>query len=327
MIDNLQLMKELNEKYSLKENKIDYRILYKKFSNRFPLNKVNQLLESYKSPIINYFVDVMKENKKESYLENFYSNLSNSKIIKNKFLQKYMLGNEEFGGNFITKRNNYLVLGNIEELRKSNALLTPYHELLHLMTTRIDDSKTIRVGFQINDFAIGINEGITEVLTKRYFGHLDNNDFDAYIHFTWFNDMLVDIIGKSKIERLYFNSNLEGLVGELEKYIPREKVLELIEDIDLLFNSEDELFCLEKQRIYRKKEIDSETISCYYDENKELLDRIYKSFLEINDNKEKKLEINTNFKEKNDIIKEKYDRENELYKDYFISEEDKVIKK
>lgn len=44
--------------------------------------------------------------------------------------------------------------------------------------------------------------------------------------------MLEDIIGSEKIENLYFNSDLGGLVDELSKYVDREEVLKFIYNLD-----------------------------------------------------------------------------------------------
>lgn len=327
MIDNINFEKLLKEKYFINKKNKNYTTLFKKFSRRFPKEFIDELLDGVNNKHVYLFVDYMKLKGKDRYLENFYSNLSNSILIKNKLIQKLLLTNEVFGGSFFTKRNNYIILGDTDILDKGNASLTPYHELFHLLTTRIDDKDTVRIGFQVNEFATGINEGYTELLTKRYFGNLSDKDFNAYSHFTWFMEMLEDIIGKDKIEDLYFNSNIEGLILELGKYIPKEQVLDFIEDTDLLFESEHDLFDYQKNFIYGNKELDSNQINEYYNLNKELRDRIYNNLLEINDNKQKKIGKENNFKEKNDKIKEQIDREEELYQDYFKYECKYYLKK
>ena len=268
----------------------------------------------------------MKKHNKEEYLENLYSNLANSKMINNKLLQKIILEKGVSGGSFLTKRNNYVILGNKEEFEKNNAFLTPYHELFHLITTKVDDESTARIGLQKNDFGMGINEGYTELLTKRYFGYLSNKDYEAYGHFIWFSNMLEEIVGKEKMEKLYFDMDLEGLINELMKYIPKNDAYLFIDNIDKLFNNEDELFCLEKAFAHKERKEYNELINTYYNVNIELLNKIYVQFLELNCYKESKLVIKTDFKEKNDLIKEKFDREEEIYQEYYNKEEKEYIK-
>ena len=327
MISGINLISIIKDKCVLKQNDNDYTLLFKKFNRRFPEEFVPQLLDSLNNSYINNFVKTMKKNHKEMYLENFYSNLSNSIIIKNKYLQNILLNKEEFGGNIFTKRNNLIILGNKEVLEKNNAVLTPYHELLHLLTTRFSNKFTLRVGLQYNEFAYGLNEGCTEYLTKKYFGESEEKDFCAYQHFCWFINMLEDIIGKGKLEYYYFNSNLEELIIELQKYISVDKVFNLIKDTDLLFDTENELFDYQKSYMFNGKKLDKEELKQLYDVNKELRDRIYNTFLKMNERKEKQTGIKTNFKEKNDEIKKQQDETEELYYDYFISKCDKNLKR
>ncbi len=326
MIKNIYLFKNLKETFTIRKNK-KYTILYKKFNRRFPQEFVPQLLDIINNEFVDSFVAVMKENNKDKYLENLYSNLSNSKIINNKKMQNRFLGKEEYGGNIITKRNYYLILGDKEYLKENKALLTPYHELFHLLTTKLTDDNTIRIGFQINDFAHGINEGYTEYITKKYFVNTSKDDFDAYYHFSWFIDMLNDIVGENDLERLYLEANLEGLISELKKYIPEENVIELIEDIDLLFDSEDKLFDYQKQFLYQNKKLDNKVLDEFYSINKNIMDKIYNTFITINESKEKINGIKTNFKEKNDLIKKKFDKDEETYHEYFTNDYKDYLKK
>ncbi len=326
MIKNICLFKNLKESFTIRKNK-KYTILYKKFNRRFPQEFVPQLLDNINNEFVDSFVAVMKENNKDKYLENLYSNLSNSKIINNKKMQNRFLGKEEYGGNIITKRNYYLILGDKEYLKENKALLTPYHELFHLLTTKLTDDNTIRIGFQINDFAHGINEGYTEYITKKYFVNTSKDDFDAYYHFSWFIDMLNDIVGENDLERLYLEANLEGLISELKKYIPEENVIELIEDIDLLFDSEDKLFDYQKQFLYQNKKLDNKVLDEFYSINKNIMDKIYNTFITINESKEKINGIKTNFKEKNDLIKKKFDKDEETYHEYFTNDYKDYLKK
>ena len=304
----------------------NYAILRRKLNRRFPMDRTAELLDSINDPFVSLFCLVMKRNQKDKYLENLYSNLSNSLIIKNKLLQKLFLSQNNYGEHFISRFNSVLILGNEDELIKNDASLTPYHELFHLTTTRIEDNDVVRIGFQYDDFAKSLNEGYTELMTKRYFGSSDDKDFDAYPHFTWFAQMIEEIIGRDKMEDLYLSSNIEGLILELEKYYPRKKIIELFKAMDRLFNKEEELFEYQKQIIEKKQKVDEEKIEKFYSINSAYRNLICMNIKTINQNKEMKLGIKNNFEKKHDIMKIRYNNEDEVYLGYYKEEARKYSK-
>ena len=320
VVKEVNLSSILKDKYVINKRNFNYRLLHKKFSRRYPSVLAPQLLDSVNNHFVNRFVDTIKAFGKEKYLENYYSNLSNSKIINNRFLQKILLGKEVFGDFFITKRNSYLILGDEKELEKDNALCTPYHEQFHLLTTKVPDEHTLKIGFQYNNFGYGLNEGYTEYITKKYFSAYYAKDFEAYQHFYWFITMLESIVEKDKLEEYYLSADMEGLMNELQRYLPLDNVINFIEDIDTLFDCEEKLFNYQKQFLFFKNPLNPDKLDNLHNMNKALRDKIYNTFLLLNKKRDVKQSIKTNFKERNDKIKARFDKEEELYLDYFKEE-------
>ena len=114
-----------------------------------------------------------------------------------------------------------------------------FHELFH-MSSRIyrkEDDTKFSGFFQENSSgkSIGrsLNEGYTEIMSKRYFD--DTNDIgSSYLLETFFVEFLDDIVGKEKMETLYLNADLPGLIKELEQYSDHESIINFINGLDLV---------------------------------------------------------------------------------------------
>ena len=83
------------------------------------------------------------------------------------------------------------------------------------MASTIFQDGIIYSGLSEQNIGIGLNEGYTELLAKRYFDKSNNN---GYIFETQIAKLLELIIGQEKMESYYFNANLYGLIEELRKY-------------------------------------------------------------------------------------------------------------
>lgn len=113
-----------------------------------------------------------------------------------------------------------------------------FHELLHLASTKIKSEEDIVfTGFcQGQDFGekitgLYINEGYTEYLNCKYFLQRDSIYYEGVKQVA---RGIEDIIGEKKMEELYFNSDLKGLIQELSKYTTEREVLNLIARMDSL---------------------------------------------------------------------------------------------
>lgn len=326
MVRNELLVSKLNDNYSFVDTKNGWRFLYRKFQRRVTRSEVDDLLERKGNDYIYNFIITMNENNKGKYMENFYSNLKNCKIADNTILQKLFFNNELFGGSRITKRNLYLLL----EDKTNQKSLTPYHELLHLLTTIIKDENTVLIGLQYNDFGKGLNEGYTELLTKRYFSHLTEDNTEIYPSFTWFLDMIEEIVGQERLEDHFFSCDLNGLIKDLTQYCSEKKALKLIHYMDELFDNEEALVNEQKRKKY-----DAEEINRHYQTNCQDRMVIYYIILSIYKNKQFDLLYNDKitheeykkrieeFKRKNDEILNTFSKEDIIYRDFFREEQPK----
>ncbi len=120
-----------------------------------------------------------------------------------------------------------------------------FHELLHLSSTYIFENhffcgfsqeKIDEHGYTIYRIGQGLNEGYTQLLAERYFKEYGDRK-GAYPLFVRIASYLEIIIGREKMESLYFDVNLEGLIQELEKVAPRDEIRALIKDLDYLYAS------------------------------------------------------------------------------------------
>ena len=108
-----------------------------------------------------------------------------------------------------------------------------YHELLHASSLQYHTDTISYDGFnhqnidEKKNIGIGLNEGYTELLTIRYFG-----GDSRYKNEVFYNQMIENIIGKDKMQSLYFNSDLDGLISELSKYCEKSKVLNFVDKMD-----------------------------------------------------------------------------------------------
>ena len=142
------------------------------------------------------------------------------------------------------------------------------HELLHASTSSRATNKRY-YGFhqislenkKVKELGRGINEGYTELLTRRFFGYSPT----GYSYEVSVAEMVEFIVGKDKMQDLYFKLDLDGLINELGKYCEINEVKQFILNLDLI------------NRISRQNTNDDlrHTISDLYNKNSTFL---YKTF-------------------------------------------------
>lgn len=162
------------------------------------------------------------------------------------------------------------------------------HELLH-MSSRKKQKEIICCGFHVNSpkfsFGYGLNEGYTENLNFKYFS--DMIAVKSYPKEMILAAGIERIIGKERMEKLYFDADVTGLIAELEKYTTRENVISMLYQIDLLSESNEikkikDFLKIKDQisEIIEKKEHNTEFSEFYKNtsENK-ILDYLYEDIL------------------------------------------------
>ena len=193
-------------------------------------NKVNydNFLDLDMKRLVTYFVETMENTFDKKDLQNLYHNFDSldiKRLYDEDNIVKFINGN--VGG--------YSPLTNQILLNKGTRYNVINHELLHASSSCYKDEKCY-IGFYQNynqDFQIGraINEGYTELLNHRYFNGPDAFG-NVYSYEVYTAILLEELIGKNKMESLYLNANLYGLVEELKKYTSEQEISEFLTKTD-----------------------------------------------------------------------------------------------
>lgn len=172
------------------------------------------------------FENVLKNNFNITDMVNYYYNIEWVKITyKN-------ISKENYRGVYNVGKNKLVIYKN-----KSN--VTIYHELFHLASTNTTH-KDYSTGFSFlsKDMALGdtLNEGYTELLATRYFNkecyeklNFGDHNFESRVALN-----LEKIVGMEKMQSLYMNSNLKGLIKELEQYYTTNEIEQFLTNLDVI---------------------------------------------------------------------------------------------
>ena len=190
-----------------------------------------RLLEQlYGQSLVDFLKTISEEIPKEdlNILFNNFSTLTTT--IKN-FKLSNKIKNKNIAGQYISKEN-------IIEVSKKDHEQTIDHELFHAATTIIEpETGNIFCGFlQIrNNVEIGrsINEGYTQYITENLFGK-KKKLLQAYGYEKSIAQVVEMIVGKEKMQSLYFNANLKGLVDCLKQYTDEEKIYNFFTTLDFI---------------------------------------------------------------------------------------------
>ncbi len=175
---------------------------------------------------ISKFAEVMIKNFSPKDLVAFYNNINNLKVSAKKSINEMGVYRGDLNRIIINPNN------------ASNN--TTFHELFH-MSSSIYKDHVIYYGFSqcqtkpnIIKIGIGLNEGYTELLTKRYFGDDNGKARNPYIYQTVISSLIEEIVGKEKMESLYLNANLRGLIDEMKQYISEDEIMKFISSMDFI---------------------------------------------------------------------------------------------
>ena len=197
------------------------------------------------------FADIMIKNFSSSNLINFYNNINELNIKdKSKFDKKNVIYEVLIR---ITKNYNnissYEVSRNRLDILAEDKKINMPHELFHMSSSYYDSvNNTIYGGFselidekdknKHRKIGVGFNEGYTEYMVEKYYGkeYTENSNYN-YNLLRKIAHLIEHIIGKEKMEFLYLNANLKGLIDELSSYIGEEDALNFINSTDYLFRN------------------------------------------------------------------------------------------
>lgn len=186
--------------------------------------------QQFGSAII-HFAKVMIDKFPSGVLINFYNNLNELKIKPKKFGFQNLVLRSNTAATYEAKKNEIRV-------DKDNYSSTIFHELFHMASSTYKNGINY-VGFRQGslkpsvNLGRGINEGYTQLLTERYFGDIEGVK-GVYVYEVHIVDKLEKIIGQEKMESLYLNANLPGLLSELKKYASEDEITKFVSGVDFL---------------------------------------------------------------------------------------------
>ena len=185
---------------------------------------LSKLKLEYKKNLLIFTKKVIK-NFKEDDLINFYNNINSLDIRNNNKLLEMALA-----GTYSSSKNKIEISGGYE-----NCI---YHELFHMASSKFENNidysgfEQLKKSFRLGK---GINEGYTDLLTYRYFPDgFESND--AYKYAMDIMQLLEIIVGKEKMQSLYLQADLLGLITELKKYNLESKIMQFISNMDYIIN-------------------------------------------------------------------------------------------
>lgn len=110
------------------------------------------------------------------------------------------------------------------------------HELMHAASSYNYNGQR-GCGFIQKRTCLGLTEGYTELIAQRYF-FKDQPLLSSpmYQYQKAIAEITELIVGRKKMQELYFQADLKGLISELSKYQEEEKVKQFILDLDTLLN-------------------------------------------------------------------------------------------
>ena len=229
--------------------------------------QINQYLHFDKyNEMISDFYDILDSNFGHCNLSIFYQNFKSLQIRDRKrnildYLNIAVSGASAAAEYDQRKNRMYVVEKKQHKLKNVIA-----HELLHMATSKEDDF-AMCCGFQQFNknsktlIGTALNEGYTEHINQQHF--FPDYFEDSYLHEQSIAYEIEKIVGRSKMEQLYFEADLYGVIKELTKYVSLEEVIVFLRDFDKLHNKpvpmenkEQEFKALRKRiaEIYLKKQ-------------------------------------------------------------------------
>lgn len=175
------------------------------------------------------FSNRMIETLPKSNLINFYNNINKIKIRKS--IQPTLTRSV----GIYEPVTNEIQLGISQgTLIDTNVL---FHELIHMASSTYKNGVTYtgfsqRTHLGYSSIGMGLTEGYTQLLTERI--HATIPLYEPYIKEIEISHNVEKIIGKKKMQELFFNTNLKGLVDELGRYSSEKETLAFIKKVDFI---------------------------------------------------------------------------------------------
>lgn len=195
---------------------------------------------------LNDFLNVMNNNFSENKLHNLYNNIVWVKIKQNKFLK---ILNDKGRCNALKNSISYSDKEDVNTIR---------HELLHLSSNPMDEKNPRSGGFYYEfedgkNIGSAIDEGYTEYMIDKYFD--DKNDSPYFVEVAIVKE-LEDFVGKDKMEELYLEGNVFGLIKILSKYFTLSNIERFIASTDFILHYRNKYYLIgqEEEILYSQYE-------------------------------------------------------------------------
>lgn len=208
-----------NQKYKLQKNKnITYKVVETPKIKQGESQEVTYNFKKQYVEVVDNFVSTLREKLPSDSLAAMEHNLQTLRINNTSNPIFCHLFNGMYNLN-----SNCIILG-----KQNRGVATITHELLHMSSGR-----KIITGFNNGFVGRYLNEGYTEILNNRLFGHPITSN-PQYNICSRFASIVEDIIGKDQMTNLYFNANLKGLFEQLSSYSSNTKTSVFLRDLDAL---------------------------------------------------------------------------------------------
>lgn len=178
------------------------------------------------------FAKFLEKEFPQADLVNFYNNINRLSVETYEPKRKRIIIDK------ISKAEGvYNVESNLIRIEKGLVENTIFHELFHMASSRyVDDivysgfSQGKKASFAIGD---GLNEGYTQLLSERYFGHVEGLK-GAYSYLVIVVGLLEEAVGAEKMTSLYLKADLPGLINELKEYASEGEIMRFLSALDFV---------------------------------------------------------------------------------------------
>lgn len=227
----------LTKKYKLiHNNKItNHKIIHESNALKTIRKKPKKpIIDKETIDIINEAVELLSHELSKETMEIIKRNLTSINKIKNKTSPK----NKHDYGFYQTNSHSINIYLTQDDPRIKRQILS--HELMHAAAS-YSYKNIMQNGFMqsidsIETIGLALNEGYTDLLSQRYFCQNIDIFTTPYEYQKTVSAITELIIGKQKMQELYFQGNLKELIEELSKYQEKNKVKQFILDLDTILN-------------------------------------------------------------------------------------------
>lgn len=200
---------------------------------------IKKLNDNEYSKMFLHFYKKLKSLYPKEDLVNLEKNIDKTEIIFKRSLLRKIIAyfqDYEIGANYDFKTRKIKVYNEFESG-------TIYHELYHMASHKKDDkdflcglSQSLKDG-KYDVIGEGINEGYTEVLSKRYFKAKYNSSY-SYEYLENVARKIELIIGEKTMSHYYLTSDLYSFIMELSKYSSTDETLSFMSSTDYILDYE-----------------------------------------------------------------------------------------